>query len=150
MLTTALQEIPLPGGGWAPRGLLPTLGTLLSVAEARGAHQGADCGAVSAGAVPDGAAWGNPELGTKAMSGERRGGRDAGGRLRVWATWAFGHSLLGEEDTPEIITGVLRCSSGVSGTPAQGCIQERAGKRPSSGTTEADEPGDSQSLPKER
>ncbi|XP_041534907.1 zinc finger and SCAN domain-containing protein 29 isoform X4 [Microtus oregoni] len=90
MLKTALQEIPLPGGGWAPRGLLPTLGTLLPVAEARGAHQGADCGTVGAGAVPDGAAWGNPELGTKAMSGERRGGRDAGGRLRVWATWAFG------------------------------------------------------------
>lgn len=70
----------------------------------------------------------------------------------------LGHSLcegagnaLGEDDTPEIITGVIKCSAGVSGTPAQGCIQEREGKKASPETTGADEPkGESQTFSKER
>lgn len=136
------------------------MGTVLWMAKARGALQGADCGIVGARAVPDCAAWGDPELGTKAMSREWRGGSDTGGRLRkrAWPTWTFGHSLcegagnaLGEDDTPEIITAVIKCSSRVSGTPAQGCIQERGGKKPSPGTTGADEPkGESQTFSKER
>ena len=69
-----------------------------------------------------------------------------------------GHSLcegagsaLGEDDTPEIITRVIKCSAGVSGTPAQGCTQEREGKKPRPGTTGADEPkGEAQTFSKER
>lgn len=67
----------------------------------------------------------------------------------------LGHSLyegagnaLGEDDISEIITGVIKCSAQVSGTPAQACIQEREGKKPSPETTGADEPkGDSQTFP---
>ncbi|XP_012967772.2 zinc finger and SCAN domain-containing protein 29 isoform X2 [Mesocricetus auratus] len=68
------------------------MGTVLWMAKARGALQGADCGIVGARAVPDCAAWGDPELGTKAMSREWRGGSDTGGRLRkrAWPTWTFG------------------------------------------------------------
>ena len=70
----------------------------------------------------------------------------------------LGHSLcegagsaLGEDDTPEIITRVIKCSAGVSGTPAQGCTQEREGKKPRPGTTGADEPkGEAQTFSKER
>ncbi|XP_035301892.1 LOW QUALITY PROTEIN: zinc finger and SCAN domain-containing protein 29 isoform X3 [Cricetulus griseus] len=92
MLTAALQEIPLPRGGRATRGFQPTVGTLLSVAKARGALQGADCGIVGARAVPDCATWGDPELGTKTVSRKWRGGSDTGGRLRkrAWTTWTFG------------------------------------------------------------
>lgn len=136
------------------------MGTLLSVAKAGGADQGADCRIVGARAIPDCATCGDPELGTEAMSRKWRGGGDTGGRFRkrAWKTWTFGHSLcegagnaLGEDDTPEIITGVIKCSAGVSGTPAQGCIQEREGKKASPETTGADEPkGESQTFSKER
>ncbi|XP_028734525.2 zinc finger and SCAN domain-containing protein 29 isoform X2 [Peromyscus leucopus] len=78
------------------------MGTLLSVAKARGAHQGADCGIVGARAVPDCATWGDPELGTKAMSRKWRGGSDIGGRLRkrAWATWTFGFPF----PTPDVVS----------------------------------------------
>uniref|UniRef100_A0A2K6RMC6 Zinc finger and SCAN domain containing 29 n=1 Tax=Rhinopithecus roxellana TaxID=61622 RepID=A0A2K6RMC6_RHIRO len=94
------------------------------------------------------------------MSRKWRGGSDSRGRFRkrAWKTWIFGHSLcegagsaLGEDDTPEIITRVIKCSAGVSGTPAQGCTQEREGKKPRPGTTGADEPkGEPQTFSKER
>ncbi|PNI94635.1 ZSCAN29 isoform 2 [Pan troglodytes] len=94
------------------------------------------------------------------MSRKWRGGSDSRGRFRkrAWKTWIFGHSLcegagsaLGEDDTPEIITRVIKCSAGVSGTPAQGCTQEREGKKPRPGTTGADEPkGEAQTFSKER
>ncbi|XP_023590978.1 zinc finger and SCAN domain-containing protein 29 isoform X2 [Trichechus manatus latirostris] len=94
------------------------------------------------------------------MSRKWRRGGGSGGRFRkrAWKTWTFGHSLcegagsaLGEDDTPEIITGVVKCSAGVSGTPAQGCTQEREGKKPRPGTTGADEPkGEAQTFSKER
>lgn len=68
------------------------MGTLLSEAKAGGADQGADCRIVSARAIPDCATWGNPELGTEAMSRKWRGGGDTGGRFRkrAWKTWTFG------------------------------------------------------------
>uniref|UniRef100_A0A2K6UZG3 Zinc finger and SCAN domain containing 29 n=1 Tax=Saimiri boliviensis boliviensis TaxID=39432 RepID=A0A2K6UZG3_SAIBB len=94
------------------------------------------------------------------VSRKWRGGSDSGGRFRkrAWKTWTFGHSLcegagsaLGEDDTPEIITRVIKCSAGVSGTPTQGRTQEREGKKPRPGTTGADEPkGEAQTFSKER
>uniref|UniRef100_A0A667G4V7 Zinc finger and SCAN domain containing 29 n=1 Tax=Lynx canadensis TaxID=61383 RepID=A0A667G4V7_LYNCA len=94
------------------------------------------------------------------MSRKWRGGSGSGGRFRkrAWKTWKFGHSLcegagsaLGEDDTPEIITRVIKCSAGVSGTPAQGCNQEREGKKPRPETTGADESkGEAQTFSKER
>jgi hypothetical protein len=68
------------------------MGTLLSVAKAGGADQGADCRIVGARAIPDCATCGDPELGTEAMSRKWRGGGDTGGRFRkrVWKTWTFG------------------------------------------------------------
>ncbi|XP_004751293.1 zinc finger and SCAN domain-containing protein 29 isoform X4 [Mustela lutreola] len=65
------------------------------------------------------------------MSRKWRGGSGSGGRFRkrAWKTWTFG----------------------VSGTPAQGCNQEREGKEPRPGTTGADEPkGEAQTFSKER
>uniref|UniRef100_A0A2K5DXY5 Zinc finger and SCAN domain containing 29 n=1 Tax=Aotus nancymaae TaxID=37293 RepID=A0A2K5DXY5_AOTNA len=94
------------------------------------------------------------------VSRKWRGGSDSGGRFRkrAWKTWTFGHSLcegagsaLGEDDTPEIITRVIKCSAGVSGTPTQGRTQEREGKKPRPGTRGADEPkGEAQTFSKER
>ncbi|XP_006093148.1 zinc finger and SCAN domain-containing protein 29 isoform X2 [Myotis lucifugus] len=94
------------------------------------------------------------------MPGKWRGGCGSGGRFRRrgWKTWTLGHSLcegagstLGEDDTPEIITRVIKCSAGVSGTSVQGCTQEKEGKKPSPGTTGADEPkGEAQTFSKER
>lgn len=80
------QEVAGPGG------FQPTMGTLLSVAKAGGADQGADCRIVSVRATPDCATWGNPELGTEAMSRKWRGGGDTGGRFRKtpWKIWTFG------------------------------------------------------------
>ncbi|KAM6181721.1 zinc finger and SCAN domain-containing protein 29, partial [Erethizon dorsatum] len=91
-LPPALQEVPLPGGGWAPGGFQSTLGTLLFLAKAGSAYQGADCRIVGARAVPDYLTWGDPELGTGTMSREWRGGSDSGGRFRkrTWKTWMFG------------------------------------------------------------
>lgn len=68
------------------------MGTLLSVAKAGGADQGADCRIVGARAIPDRATWGDPELGTEAMSRKWRGGGDTGGRFRKRAqkTWTSG------------------------------------------------------------
>lgn len=68
------------------------MATLLSVAKTGGAHQGADCRVVGARAVPDHLTWGDPELGTKAMSRKWRGGSGSGGRFRkrAWKTWTFG------------------------------------------------------------
>ncbi|XP_053451706.1 zinc finger and SCAN domain-containing protein 29 isoform X3 [Nycticebus coucang] len=94
------------------------------------------------------------------MSRKWRGGSDSGGRFRkrAWKTWMFGHSLcegagsaLGEDATPEISSRVIKCSAGISGTPAQGCTQEREGKKPRPGTKGADEPkGEAQTFSKER
>uniref|UniRef100_A0A5F9C8A8 Zinc finger and SCAN domain containing 29 n=1 Tax=Oryctolagus cuniculus TaxID=9986 RepID=A0A5F9C8A8_RABIT len=94
------------------------------------------------------------------VSRKWRGGSDNGGRFRktAWRTWTFGHSLcegagcaLGEDGTPEIITRVIKWSAGVSGTPAQGCTQEREGEKPRPGTTGADESkGEAQTFSKER
>ncbi|KAM6202489.1 LOW QUALITY PROTEIN: zinc finger and SCAN domain-containing protein 29 [Rhynchocyon petersi] len=80
------------GGGRAPGGFQPALGTLLSVAKARDAHQGADCRTVGTGAVPDHLTWGDAQLGTGTMSRKWRGGSGFGGRFRktAWKTWMFG------------------------------------------------------------
>ena len=76
-LSPALQTVPLSRGRWAPGSPQPAPGALPRVAPAGDAHQGADLGAVGAGAVPDHPAPGDPEQGAGAAPGERRGSGDS-------------------------------------------------------------------------